>query len=724
MTRTLFKETLQHHQIFVWAVHPIKGTVYFSGYASQLTGLTAEQVRSKPVQQTGLREAGFGRLVDLMEDALSGELAVDQEEVRFSTPNGKRHDLQIRLYPLKDEERNADCIVYVLTGMDVTERKRVEERLHLAHEGSGAIIWESDMTTQEYTFSKRWKDLMGYEERREPYNGAEILSLIHPEDTEQAKMKRLGHLRGEETSYNAEYRMLTQSGEYRWMQVRGKVLFDSYGRGVRFAGSLIDITERKNYELQLKASLEELEHTNRELAHIQEELKQQVDLLVESQTRLRQNEDKLQKLAYFDPVSGLPNRVLLLEKLESSLTDMNRQAALLFIDTDNFKNINDSLGHKWGDVLIREAGERLNSLKPDGAMLFRFGSDEFVMLLIEDISHKALKLLAGRLIKGFECPFTAGQGELHLSISIGMALYPEQASSPEELIKNADLALYRAQKLGKSSFVLYDASMQLELQSRMRMEAKLLSALEHGEFMLVYQPQVDTESGRISGFEALLRWENPELGRVAPDKFIRVAEDSRQIIPIGEWVLLTACSFLKNLHNSGYEGYRISVNISVIQLKQDGFVHTMADILKETDLSPEFLEIEITESLFMESAERNELIAKLDQIRQMGIGIALDDFGTGYSSLDYLRELPITTLKMDKKFVDPIEQEEASRSLASAILLIGHSLGLQIVAEGVETNEQFEFLKKHGCDKIQGYLFSKPLAGAEMAGLLTNWEVS
>ncbi|ANS76713.1 hypothetical protein AWM70_20780 [Paenibacillus yonginensis] len=720
LTRAFIKETLKHYQIFVWAVDPIKGTVYFSSHASELSGLSREQVMGKPVQQTGLREAGFGGLVDLMEDAVSGEPTEVQEEVRILTPNGKKHVLQVRLSLLGGNRRGTG--VYVLSAIDVTESKKIEERFRLAHEGSGAIIWESDMNTHEYTFSKRWNELMGYEERQEPYSAAELLKMIHPDDLEQADEKRQSHLSGEEAAYNAEYRMLTAHGDYRWMQAHGKVLLDSRGRRIRFAGSLIDITDRKNYELQLKASLHELEQMNRELAAMQEELKQQVELLVESQTRLQQNEDNLHKLAYYDPISGLPNRMLLLEKLESTLADPDQQAALLFIDTDNFKDINDSLGHKWGDVLIREAGERLNSMLPKEAMLFRFGGDEFVMLLIGEISPSDLQLLARRLINGFKPPFAAGQGELHLSISIGMALYPLQASGPEELIKNADLALYRAQKQGKSSFVLYDASMQLELQSRMKMEARLLSALDHDEFKLVYQPQVDSSTGRISGFEALLRWENPELGQVAPDKFIQIAEDIRQIIPIGEWVLLTACRFLKKLHNSGYEGYKISVNISVIQLKQEGFVHTMADILQKVDLPAEFLEIEITESLFMESSERNELIAKLDQLRQLGIGIALDDFGTGYSSLDYLRELPITTLKMDKKFVDPIEQDEDSRSLASAILLIGHSLGLKIVAEGVETASQFHFLKTHGCDKIQGYLFSKPLGEAEVAGLLSKWD--
>ncbi|WP_138495075.1 putative bifunctional diguanylate cyclase/phosphodiesterase [Paenibacillus pinistramenti] len=717
---SFFTETLKDYGILVWAVHPVKGTVYFSSWAQNLTRFTEKEVLGRAPGETGLREAGFGILVDLMEGIALGNIPENGAELVLTSAGGARHDLQIRITEAGRTDSSPG--IYVLTGMDVTEWKRTEERLQLAYGGSGAIIWETDLENRIYTLSRRWNELMGYEEREEPYTAEELIALIHPEDWEQAEKRRLDHLTGEAPTYNAEYRMKTARGEYRWIQARGRVLRDEQGSAVRFAGSMIDVTDRKRYELQVESSLRELEHTNQTLSAMQERLRQQLHMLMESQAQLRQKEDKLHKLAYFDTVSGLPNRVYLMELLESSLAEPDQKAALLFIDTDNFKNINDTLGHKEGDQLIKQVGERLTGMLPSGAMLFRFGGDEFVMLVREAAALEQLQLLTRQLLKGIKEPFQFGQSELHLSVSIGIALYPEHASNPEELIKNADLALYHAQKLGKSSSVVYDAVMQKELQSRMLIESHLVSALDHDEFELHYQPQVDAATGRITGFEALLRWNNSELGRVSPDKFIRIAEDSRQINAIGEWVLLTASSFLKDLHDAGYADCKMSVNISVMQLKQEGFVDTLAEILEDVGLPPNRLEIEITESLFMESGERRDLIAKLDQVRQMGIGIALDDFGTGYSSLDYLRELPITTLKMDKKFVDPIEAEEESRSLASAILLIGHSLGLRIVAEGVETPKQLDFLKANNCDMIQGYLYSKPLPDRQIKELLERWE--
>ncbi|WP_223067274.1 bifunctional diguanylate cyclase/phosphodiesterase [Paenibacillus caui] len=680
--REFAKEVLNHTDMLVWAVRPNGRTVYFNIQAEKLTGLSGKEMFASNFEQLGMAGSGFELLAGAMKEAMNFHL-MDSREAIFTDPSGQEHCLLLRTSVVRNTAGQAEA--FVLSGVKIMDRKEIErklqkgysglqrayhdlaetqaelrqqfeelaasqeslkiseERLYLAHEGSGAIIWEADFSTMDYYVSSRWYELLGYEEREDLYPEAELLALVHPDDAEEAEKARRDHLEGKTPSYNAEYRMRTGDGDYRWLQVRGKALRNEQGEPIRFAGSLIDITEQKNYELRLRSSYKELETTYGELAATQDELKQQYDLLVDSRDRLREKEEMLHKMAYYDSLSGLPNRVYLLEEMDRYFSSPGRKAALLFIDTDNFKNINDTLGHKWGDLLIREAGTRLKSLIPPEAIIFRLGGDEFVVLVKEAKGQDDVFQLAMQLVKGFKLPFTIRQSELHISISMGIAFYPEHANNPEELIKNADVALYHAKKSGKGSFRVYDHSMKVELLERMKIETHLLSALDHDEFQLYYQPQIDADCRKIIGFEALLRWDSPELGRVSPDKFIRIAEDSRLILAIGEWVLLTACAFLKKVHEQSYADCKISVNISVMQLKQEDFMETLSGILEEVGLQPEFLEIEITESIFMDSSDRKSLVGKLDQLRAMGIGIAMDDFGTGYSSLSYLRAFELLT---------------------------------------------------------------------------------
>lgn len=755
------KEVLDQTSILVWAVRPDRTTITFNKFAEKLTGLDRSEMIGKADWGAELDQTGFGFMASLMSDAMNHHF-VNDWDASFTDRSGKPYYLVLRTLVIRDGEGQPK--VFAVTGIDVTEQKSIEkrmkagynelelayrelavtetelqvqfdeltasredlrvseERLALAHEGSGAIIWEADLRTLEYYMSDRWYELMGYEHTGTNYPQQEVFDMIHPEDAEQAAKERQEHLDGKTPTYNTEYRMRTKNGDYRWFQVRGKALRNGQGRPYRFTGSLIDITDQKNYELRLRSSYQELEHTYGELAATQNELKKQYDLLVASRDMLRENEEKLHKMAYYDSLSGLPNRAFLLEELDRFVAGDGSWAALMFIDMDNFKSINDTFGHKHGDSIIMEAGNRLKTMLSPEIMVFRLGGNEFVVLVKEYMDKQQVFQMADRLIGSFKQPFMINQTQLHIVVSIGIAFYPEHAGNPDDLIKSADVALYHAQNTGNGSYCVYDASMQIELQNRMQIETQLLSALDHREFRLHYQPQIDAVSGRIVGFEALLRWTNPELGTVPPDKFIRIAEDNRQIIPIGEWVLQTACAFLKQVHHNGNPECTISVNISVIQLKQDRFVDSVLGILKKVALAPEFLEIEITESIFMESSDRTPLVAKLNQLRQLGIRVAIDDFGTGYSSLSYLQALPITTLKMDKQFIDQTETSDGGQALASTILLIGHSLGLQIVAEGVETEGQFVFLKQHNCDIIQGYLFSRPLPEAEVFKLLEGWK--
>ncbi|MGN7762254.1 ABC transporter substrate binding protein [Paenibacillus sp. 22594] len=591
--------------------------------------------------------------------------------------------------------------------------EKSNERFSLAAYGSDAVIWDVDMSTMIYYFSDSWYELLGYErdEINESHGGWR--DIVHPEDAEQQEKARSQHLEGRSSYYYAEYRMRCKSGEYKWFQARGKVLRNAAGGYVRFAGSMIDVTDRKDYESKLQMSYQELESTYEELTALQDELLEQYNKVVENQGLLQTSEEKYRYLAYNDVLSGLPNRLSLSEELENFIEEHpGGQAALFFLDIDNFKYINDTMGHTLGDQLLVKAGERLLELSDGRCLHFRFGGDEFVILIKDIDGYSEVIFCAESLVQGFGEPFELDNSSVHISVSVGIARYPENGTSAGELLKNADIAMYKAKEEGKGTYIMYGEEMQRHFDERMIVEHHLRNAIANNELSLHYQPLVDIGSGDIWGFEALIRWNNPVLGFVSPLSFITIAEDCRLIVPIGEWVLRNACRFTKDLHAQGYEGYHISVNISVVQLILDDFTEMVLTILSETGLAPEYLELEITESIFMESFEA--ISSKLESLKQKGIGIALDDFGTGYSSLSYLKQLPITTLKIDKSFIDSIDAPN-NMSLASSIVTIGHDMGLNVTAEGVETQDQLAFLERTSCDKIQGYFISRPIPEKEVA---------
>ncbi|MEK3760999.1 ABC transporter substrate binding protein [Paenibacillus sp. FSL P4-0338] len=592
--------------------------------------------------------------------------------------------------------------------------EKSNERFSLATYGSDAVIWDVDMSTMIYYFSDSWYEVLGYarDELNESRGGWR--DILHPEDAEQENRLRIQHLEGRSSYYYAEYRMRSKAGEYKWFQARGKVLRNAGGGYIRFAGSMVDVTDRKGYESKLQTSYQELESTYEELTALQDELLEQYNKVVENQALLQTSEEKYRLLAYNDVLSGLPNRLSLSEELQRFIEEHSGgHAALFFLDIDNFKYINDSMGHTFGDELLVQVGERLLSRADGRSKHFRFGGDEFVILFKDVAEAGEVIRYADSLVQGFKEPFQLHASVVHISASIGIAEYPENGGNAEELLKNADIAMYKAKEAGKGSYMIYGHEMQQYFDERMIIENHLRSAVSNNELSLHYQPLVDTGSGEIWGFEALIRWNSPVLGFVSPLSFIRIAEDCRLIVPIGEWVLRAACRFTKDLQNQGYEGYHISVNISVIQLMLEDFTEMVLSVLEDTGLAPEYLELEITESIFMESFEA--ISSKLEALKERGIGIALDDFGTGYSSLSYLKQLPITTLKIDKSFIDSIDTPN-NMSLASSIVTIGHDMGLNVTAEGVETPEQLAFLERTRCDKIQGYYISKPIPEKEVAG--------
>ena len=414
-------------------------------------------------------------------------------------------------------------------------------------------------------------------------------------------------------------------------------------------------------------------------------------------------------LAYHDALTGLPNRPLFMDHLILALAQAARgkqQLAVFFLDLDRFKDINDSLGHTSGDVLLKAVSDRIRGCVREGDTVSRFGGDEFTLLIprIDNVEDAAK--IAQKIHETLKIPFVVADRELFVSTSIGIAIFPVDGHDPETLVRNADTAMYRAKDAGRDNYQLYAPAMNAQALERLALENSLRRAIEHDELVLFYQPIVDPETRTTVGHEALIRWQHPERGLLSPAHFISAAEASGLIVPIGSWVLRTACKQARAWQKRFDSSLYVSVNLSARQFQQPTLVDEIAHALEDSGLRPESLELEITESNAMQNAENT--IYTLRELKALGVRIAMDDFGTGYSSLNYLKRFPIDTLKLDRSFVKDVVTDESDAAIVSAVILMAHSLKLRVVAEGVETEEQLTFLEQHSCDRIQGYLFSAP----------------
>jgi len=438
-------------------------------------------------------------------------------------------------------------------------------------------------------------------------------------------------------------------------------------------------------------------------------------------TRIRNTERHIKQLSLYDALTELPNRRLLLEKLDLAIVEADKQGtmvAAIVVDVDNFKLINDTRGYAFGDELLSRVGLKLQRFLTPKDTLARIGGDEFVYLLEGFEQLQPILMRIQSMHDSFQYPQFIRNEQIHTKISMGIALYPGDGVTAEELIKNADIAMDKVKEQGRNHYRFYNNSMRESLVRRSKLEEALRKALIHNELILQFQPQLDVRTEKIRGFEALIRWVHPEMGTISPLEFIPVAEQTGAIIPIGEWVIRTACERNKSIQSYGFPKSVISVNISTVQLQRADFARMVIGILRETQMAPEHLEIEITESILMESFQA--AIANLETLRDYGVKIALDDFGTGYSSLSYLSKLPIGTLKIDKSFVQDITNESVGESLVESIIGLVHRMGIKVVAEGVETQEQYDCLRSWGCEYIQGYLISKPLFELEVRQLASS----
>ncbi|MBC8062888.1 MAG: EAL domain-containing protein [Clostridiaceae bacterium] len=539
-----------------------------------------------------------------------------------------------------------------------------EEKYKLAVEGSNDIIWEINVKTKEIYVSEKWNEIVDNSviEKR---SFRSFMKLVHKADLQRVLKTARDHIENKTEFYKCEFRIQLRDGSYKWMLIRGKALRNAQDEVIKIAGSMSDISERKEIE------------------------------------------EKIKYMAYYDALTKLPNRAIFIEKLETELNNKSSAGAVMFIDLDNFKNINDTLGHDYGDRLLEVISEKFTENIEDNSTVCRFGGDEFIILKPAVYNQNEIIKFAEIILNIFNEPFSIYEKIVYTTASIGIALYHQDGDTSTTILKNADTAMYTAKASGKNMYAFFDEKMHYGLERRIKIEAILRRALNKNSFELYYQPQVDIKNNKITGFEALLRLNYENMGFISPTEFIPIAEECGLIKEIGEWCLKNACLKNKEWRDKGYEFGCISVNISCIQFQQGNFTEVITKILREADLRPEFLEIEITETVLMRSLEKNVKI--LEGLRNMGIKIALDDFGTGYSSFNYLRRLPINTLKIDKSFIDGICLNSKEEAIAFGIIQLAHKMELEVVAEGVEYEQQLNLLKAQNCDKVQGYLFSKPV---------------
>jgi diguanylate cyclase (GGDEF)-like protein len=467
---------------------------------------------------------------------------------------------------------------------------------------------------------------------------------------------------------------------------------------------MLDIIQASHEQLEQR-----VEKRTQELKNTNLKLQQEITERKSIEQELMVNKEHLQRLAHYDNLTGLPNRVFFNEILNKALTLASQQKkimAVLFIDLDRFKNINDAMGHSTGDMVLKEIAKRLESILRPGDVLARLSGDEFIALLNDIPQAKLASSIADKLLQVCAQTVVIENREFFVTASVGICIFPYDGASLEDLQKNADMAMYKAKHAGGNNFQYFTKEMNTEAHEHIQLEGHLRKAIPDKEFILFYQPKLDLKSGRITGVEALIRWHSAELGMISPTKFIPLAEETGLILPIGEWALREACKTAKHWQDEGYLPISVAVNLSPKQFRQNDIVQLVDSVLKETGLAPEYLNLEITETAVMDNVET--AIQRLTEMKKMGIEISVDDFGTGYTSISYLKRFPIDVLKVDQSFIKGIPHSADDVAIVSAVIAMAHNLGMTVVAEGVETEEQMQYLAEHSCDMIQGYFISSP----------------
>ena len=654
--------------------------VWVNGAFTTMTGYGKEEVLGKNpcLLKSGKQAERFYAV--LWSTISSGK--VWQGELVNRRKDGSTYTEEMTITPITRDAGNPANRYYIAIKQDVTARKHVEQALRQAEEDYRAIFEDAVIGIFQSTPAGRYTNvnpamarMLGYESPQELVASiTDISQQVYADPNCREELKRLLKEQGMVTKFESE--VYRKDGSKMWFSANVRAVSKD-GVLVGYEGTNEDITARKVAEKQV------------------------------------------QFLAYYDALTGLPNRTLFRDRLAKALAGARRQeygVAILFLDLDRFKDINDSLGHSVGDLLLQQVAERLKTWVREQDTVARLGGDEFLIMLtdVKDVPDAAVA--AQRLIDAMTAEFFVQGQSLKVSCSVGISIFPEHGADGETLINRADAAMYSAKDYGRNYFRFFTEDMNAQAVERLTLENSLRLALEKEELFLMYQPQMHIVGGRITGLEALLRWQHPDLGLVPPDKFIRIAENSGLIVPIGEWVLRTACSQARKWQDEGLPALTVAVNVSAIQFRQKNFCELVRKVLHENGLAPQYLELELTESVLLSDADL--MLSVVQELTAMGVTLAIDDFGTGYSSFAYLRQFRVSKLKIDRVFIRDVAVNSDDAAITSAIISMAKSLRLKVIAEGVENEAQLSFLRDHHCDEIQGYYFSKALAVDKVADKL------
>lgn len=668
--------------------------VFVNSAGLEILGATsAEQVTGKPVYDfihPEFREIFKEHIRRLEEEGKQVPLV----EEKFLRLDGSTVEVEVTAVPFVFQGNLAAHVVM----RDITERKLMERRAAHEHAVTGVraespslsqatseeklnsilgsidnVIWSISASTYETLYLNPAVEKLYGLPAAEFYKNKDLwLAMVHPDDR-KIVAGMLPQLIKEEV-LTLEYRIIRSDGEERWLEDRARVVLDTDGRAVRFVGVKSDITERKKREHQIEY------------------------------------------LATHDDLTGLSSRNLLTDRLAQEITRARRTGrsfALLFIDLDHFKLVNDSYGHPLGDSLLKTVAQEIRKLVREGDTVVRLGGDEFVIMLSSLRNPEDTVWVTRKILELFSRPLTVDNRELGITASIGASLYPSDGQDLDTLLMHADTAMYRAKNLGRNGVQFYTLEMSAQTQERVALQGSLRQALELQQFKLYYQPQVDIRSRRIIGMEALIRWNHPELGMLPPAKFIPLAEETGLFLPIGEWVLRTACAQNKAWQAAGLPAISVAVNLSARQFRQDDLVKSVTTVLADTGLEARYLELELSESLIMNNPEAD--ITALKKLKTLGVRLSIDNFGTGYSSLNDLKRFPIDRLKIDQSFLHDINTDPDDAAITQAVFNLGHSMNFNVIGEGVETEAQLAFLRVRGCGHgAQGYLFSRPLPASDL----------
>ena len=651
-----------------------KGTILWTNPAfSRLTGYAAEEAwgRNPSLLSSGKHDKAF--YTNLWKSITAGKIW--HGEVTNRRKDGSLYDEEITITPVRSE--CGEITHFVAIKQDITTRKAVSEALLQAEQKYRRIFEDAAVGIFQTTPEGRYlsvnpalAQMYGYDSPEQLMaEVTDIARQLFVEPNRYGELTQLLEQRG--VARNIEWEIYCKNGSKKWILANVWAVRGADGKILRREGAIQDITERKAAEGQV------------------------------------------QFMAYYDALTGLPNRTLFQDRLAKALASARRRrekVALVFLDLDRFKTINDSLGHSVGDLFLKEVAERLKRFAREQDTVARLAGDEFVVVLtgVKDPADAAVA--ADRIMKAMSTEFMVQGHLLSASCSLGISVFPDHGTDGETLLKNADAAMYCAKENG-NSFQFFSQEMNSRAVERLTLESSLRLALQREELFLVYQPQVDLATGKIIGAEALLRWRHPKLGLVPPNTFIPIAENSGLIIPIGEWVLRTACAQARQWQDEGLPALPVAVNVSAVQFRQESFLQVIEKVLHETGLPPQYLELELTESLLLSNSD--VMLSVLGKLNERGVKLSIDDFGTGYSSLSYLRQFPVYKLKIDRSFVQAMTADSDGAAIAATIINMAQSLNLKAIAEGVETEQQIVFLREHNCDEVQGYYFSKPLAAGD-----------